>query len=149
MVSVPEDFIQTPMKNFYKSWLDLSMIKINAVIIAILVVTALPSCATPTADAKKSNEERRFSVLILSRGAGVPTATRVVFNEIKRLLINARTTGAAVNVTEIRIGLEGETKLCVTSTDPQALDVLVGKVKALSKGVELLNVDVASCGNSQ
>lgn len=149
MVSVLEDFIQTPMKNFYKFCLDLAMIKINAFFIAILVITALPSCATSTADAKKSNEERRFSVLILSRGAGVPTETREVFNEIKRLLINARTTGAAVNVTENRIGLEGETKLCVTSTDPLALEDLVGKVKALSKGVELMNIDAESCGNSQ
>ena len=86
-----------------------------------------------------------FSVYALSRGTGVPERTRQVFQEIRALLEDAQRQGKIVRLQQTRIGLEGETRLCVECSSSAVAQELFEKIRVLSKGVELLTVVMETC----
>lgn len=82
---------------------------------------------------------KSFAVYALSRGKGVPALTKETFAHIETLLMQKG------NVSKNRIGIEGETKLCVTISDANQANELLQQVESMANGVELLNIVVESC----
>jgi hypothetical protein len=75
----------------------------------------------------------------------VPEKTQQVFQEIRALLEDAQQQGKIVRLQQTRIGLEGETRLCVEGGSSAVAQELFEKSRELSKGVELLNVVMETC----
>jgi hypothetical protein len=96
-----------------------------------------------TRAAEKSTAE--FAVYALSRGKGVPEPTRGAFRKSHTLLEGAKKRGEVLWLKETRIGLEGETRLCVEAKDATAARALLRELRAIAENVELLNVVVESC----
>ncbi|HWQ37736.1 MAG TPA: hypothetical protein VNM24_03865 [Burkholderiales bacterium] len=88
---------------------------------------------------------QEFALYALSRGKGVPAPTRDAFKKAQALLEGARQRGEVVALKETRIGLEGETRLCVEARNPAASRRLQREVRQIGKDVELFNVVEEAC----
>jgi hypothetical protein len=86
-----------------------------------------------------------FSVYALSKGKGVPERTRQVFQHIRALLEDAQRQGKVVQLKQSRIGLEGETRLCVECSSAAVAQELFEKIRQLSADIDLLNVVIEPC----
>jgi hypothetical protein len=117
--------------------------------LSILALAALsPSGETSgvkdeTRAAEKSTAE--FAVYALSRGKGVPEPTRGALRKARTLLEGAKQNGKVIRLKETRIGLEGETRLCVEAKDVAAARALLRELRAIAENVELFNVVVEPC----
>jgi hypothetical protein len=90
-----------------------------------------------------------FVLYALSRGKGVPEAARDALEKSQTLLEDARQRGEVVKLTQTRLGLEGETKLCVQAKDAPASRKLQGEVRRIGKNVDLFNVVEESCSRKR
>jgi len=117
--------------------------------LGILALTALsPSgeasgVKSETRAAEKSTAE--FAVYALSRGKGVPEPTRGALRKAHTLLVGAQQRGEVIRLKETRIGLEGETRICVEAKDVAAARALLLELRAMAENVELFNVVVEPC----
>jgi hypothetical protein len=110
---------------------------------------------SPSGEASGAKEETRaaetstaeFAVYALSRGKGVPEPTRGVFRKARTLLEGAKRRGEVIRLKEARIGLEGETRLCVEAKNVAAARALLRQLRAIAENVELFNVVVEPCLN--
>ena len=85
-----------------------------------------------------------FSIVILSRGQGVPALAKEKLKQIESLLKPYDDRGE-LKVSKSRIGLEGETKVCVTVSDSKITGQLLSQIQAMAKGVDLMNVTAEPC----
>jgi hypothetical protein len=109
--------------------------------VATCAPAVMPSPATsPTAAPFKS-----FSIYVLSRGKGVPQKARQAMRKARELVEADQRRGVAVKMETKRLGIEGETRLCVEYEDAKAAARAYEKVKALVKGVDLARVVVEPC----
>jgi hypothetical protein len=106
---------------------------------ATTVAQAVPPHAAP----------RSLAIRALSRGKGVPGPTRAAFARIRELAERARKDGRVTSLESRRIGIEGETRLCMTFRDAAAARVLAREVRAIAKNVELLNVAQEPCRSEE
>ncbi|MFM8445083.1 MAG: hypothetical protein ACKN9W_17320 [Methylococcus sp.] len=86
-----------------------------------------------------------FTVLALSRGTGVPQTTWDTFIRIEALLESARQEGVNLRISRDKIGLEGETRLCVEFADPNLGEQFQQRIQEMAQGIELINVTNESC----
>ncbi len=93
--------------------------------------------------AEKSASE--FAVYALSRGKGVPEPARGALRKARTLVEGAKQRGEVIRFKEARIGLEGETRLCVEAKDVAAARALLRELRAIAENVELFNVVVEPC----
>jgi len=118
-----------------------------------LGIIALAAVLSSCGETSKAKDEARaaqtstaeFAVYALSRGKGVPEPTRGAFRKARTLLEGAKTRGEVKWLKETRIGLEGETRLCVEAKDVAAARALLRELRAIAENVELLNVVVEPC----
>ena len=110
---------------------------------------AVAGCAMP---ARTTGEENvtdavsaSFAVYALSRGRGVPEATRTAWQAVWTMLEDARREGKVARLQQTRIGLEGEARLCAEFSDPGHAQEMLRRVREIGKGVELFNVVEESC----
>ena len=96
-----------------------------------------------TRAAEKSTAE--LAVYALSRGKGVPEPTRGALQRARTLLEGAKQRGEVIRLKEARIGLEGETRLCVEAKDVAAARTLLLELRVIAENVELFNVVVEPC----
>jgi hypothetical protein len=119
--------------------------------LAILALAALPACgeASGVKDEMRAAETStaEFAVYALSRGKGVPEPTRGALRKAHTLLEGAKQSGKVIRLKEARIGLEGETRLCVEAKDVAAARALLRELRAIAENVELFNVVVEPCLN--
>ena len=115
----------------------------------LLISFALPSAVTASMDAASSDNHSStpptIEVLVLSRGNGVPEATREVFQRIVELANSAIAAGIVDSVKQEVIGLEGETRLCIQLYNEAGLLALDKQVSALAADTELLQLSNNSC----
>ena len=119
--------------------------------LSILALAALPPSGEP-AGAKDEMQAAEtstaeFAVYALSRGKGVPERTRGALRRANTLLEGAKRRGEVIRLKEARIGLEGETRLCVEAKDVAAARALLRELRAIGENVELFNVVVEPCLN--
>ena len=113
--------------------------------IPILLIEAGAGCAEINPPESRAAASSSFSVYALSRGKGVPDEAREVLDRSRRLLKHAQERGEVKQIVDRRIGLEGETRLCVEFFDEQAANKLFGQIQHLSNGVDLVNVKKETC----
>ena len=117
--------------------------------LSILALAAL----SPSGEASGVKDETRamekstteFAVYALSRGKGVPEPTRGALRKARTLLERAKQRGEVIRLKETRIGLEGETRLCVEAKDVAAARALLRDLRAIAENIELFNVVVEPC----
>lgn len=92
-----------------------------------------------------SSPPQSFSIYALSRGKGVPEEARNVLDKARALLKTAQEQGAVTRLTDQRIGLEGETRVCAELRDPDSASELFSHIQQISLGVDLINVKIEAC----
>jgi hypothetical protein len=92
-----------------------------------------------------SSPPQSFSIYALSRGKGVPEEARKVLDKARAFLKMAREQGTVTRLTDQRIGLEGETRVCVELKDADSSSELFSHIQQMSLGVDLINVKIESC----
>lgn len=120
-----------------------------ALSLGFLALAALSACG----ETSKAKDETRaaetstaeFALYALSRGKGVPEPTRGAFQRAHTLLEGAKKRGEVKWLKETRIGLEGETRLCVEAKDVAAARTLLRELRVIAENVELFNVVVEPC----
>lgn len=118
---------------------------------AMAVISICQCCAAGPAPAGERPDDAplNIEVLTLSRGSGVPESTRVAFDTIAREAENARQTGGVTAIQRARIGLEGETRLCVRFRDPAVREEYARRWQSLSDGVELMQLREGGCPDEE
>ncbi len=81
----------------------------------------------------------------LSRGKGVPEAARAALARAEAVLQGLRSQGADITVAKERIGLEGETRLCVTFADGGLAGDALERIRRIASGVDLVNLVEEPC----
>jgi hypothetical protein len=92
-----------------------------------------------------SATQTSFSIYALSRGKGVPEGARHVLDEARILLKTAQEQGAVIRLTDQRIGLEGETRVCAEFRDRDSASEWFSRIQQIGQGVDLINVKIESC----
>ena len=92
-----------------------------------------------------SQEHPSIEILTLSRGRGVPETTFIAFQEILALANTALESGTATSIRQEKIGLEGETRLCIVFRDNQALASIDNQIRRLATNIDLLQVKHNHC----
>jgi hypothetical protein len=87
----------------------------------------------------------RITIEALSRGKGVPAETREAFKQVRALLERQQATPAIAAVQYQRIGLEGESRLCVEFRNASDAQAALAEVRKIAAGADLLNVVEAPC----
>lgn len=107
----------------------------------------IPTQTSPGADSKAAPVH--ITIDALSRGKGVPTETRDAFKQIRALLERQQATSAVVAVRYQRIGLEGESRLCVEFRNASDAQAALTEIRRIAAGAELLNVVEAPCPSNK
>ena len=107
-----------------------------------------PSPTLPIAGAKEP-APTRITINALSRGKGVPAETREAFKQIRTLLERQQATAAVTAVQYQRIGLEGESRLCVEFRNASDAQAVLTEIRKISADVDLLNVVEAPCPSNK
>ena len=95
----------------------------------------------PVADAAGGE----FALSALSRGKGVPEPTREALENAIAFLEEARQRGDVMSLKRTRIGLEGETRICVQAKDATVARELRREVQSIAGDVELFNIVEEPC----
>lgn len=85
------------------------------------------------------------TVSMLSRGKGVPDEARAAFKDVRALLEIPTYARGIVRQDTRRIGLEGETRLCVEFTDADAADAALARIRQRIDGIDLIDVSTTPC----
>lgn len=97
-------------------------------------------------DAAGSEDTPRvFGVYALSRGKGVPEEAREAMKAVAAIVEADRERGIAVRSERTRLGLEGETRLCIEYDDEDAAAAALRSISEAVEGVDLMNLEVESC----
>ena len=115
------------------------------VIMSIFLIEAGAGCAEVRVSESAVSIPSSFSLYVLSRGKGVPGEARQVLDRSRHLFKRAQEQGDVKQMIDRRIGLEGETRLCVEFYDEQVADKLFREILHLSDGVDLVNVKKEPC----
>lgn len=97
----------------------------------------------------KEEASTRITINALSRGKGVPAETREAFKQIRALLERQQATAAVTALRYQRIGLEGESRLCVEFRNASDAQVALTEIRKISADVDLLNVVEAPCPSNK
>jgi hypothetical protein len=89
-----------------------------------------------------------FAVEALSRGKGVPPAAREALRQVREMVEADQNRGISVSIKTTRIGLEGETRLCIEYKNPDDGARGYERAKAIVKGVDLVNLVAGPCSSS-
>lgn len=106
---------------------------------------SVPVTTPPKEREGEKQSIRSFAVYALSRGKGVPPEAREALLEVQKLVEADQKRGVSVTLETARIGIEGETRLCVDYRDPRDGTRAYARASAIVKGIDLVNLTVESC----
>jgi hypothetical protein len=106
-------------------------------------VIAPPETSSTSRTADKSVPS--FAIYTLSRGKGVPPQARAALRQALELAELDLKHGVRVTIETTRIGLEGETRLCIDYKDSKRGTQAYERVRAMVKGIDLINVVPEPC----
>ncbi|MGH2745390.1 MAG: hypothetical protein ACRDLY_12310 [Thermoleophilaceae bacterium] len=117
-----------------------------------LVAMVISGCAKAgpvLGQGKEPGSPPAVTVYALSKGKGVPPATRETFKKARALLQDLHREDRVVRIDETRIGLEGEVRLCAEFTDERTARETIERLRESSRDVELLNVVEEPCRKAE
>ena len=125
--------------------------------VALAVAAGVPAAGvtpqvTPAARAPETTaptpvpDVTSFAVFALSRGKGVPPEALDVLRKVAEIADADERRGVQVETRRTRIGLEGETRLCVEYQSAAEARRGLEKVEKLVKDVDLVNLVPGPCG---
>ena len=127
-------------------------------LVSLVVVAALGACARPDAPVSAPPKQppaaavpraaaaaTSFAVVALSRGRGVPAEAREGLKRVSAMVEEDRARGVRVESRSERIGLEGETRLCVEYESAAEGRRAMEKAEQIARGVDLLRVEAGPC----
>ena len=85
------------------------------------------------------------AVYALSRGKGVPEATRAAREKASAFLEQLRAEKRVLDIKVTPMGLEGERRICATFASEQEAEQAATRLREIGAGVELFNVVLESC----
>ncbi|MQX62302.1 hypothetical protein GHK78_04385 [Sinorhizobium meliloti] len=88
---------------------------------------------------------KSFSVYALSRGSGVPDAALSVLERVRSAIERMQRENVSVRISEERIGLEGERRLCGEFESEDAARTAWQHAVAIAAGVDLVSLKVEPC----
>jgi len=109
--------------------------------LVLLAALASPGEAPGTA----APEVTAFSVYALSRGKGVPPEAREALRRVDELVDGDRRRGIGVRTRRTRVGLEGETRLCVEYACAADARRALEQVEKIVEDVDLVNLVRGPC----
>jgi hypothetical protein len=115
---------------------------------ALIGLAGASACAGTEGDEQaRGASPAPFSLALyaLSRGQGVPPEAKAALAEARSMLEDLQAREPELAITEERIGLEGETRLCVTFPDAQQAERAEARLQAMTAGVDLLNLTREPC----
>ena len=86
-----------------------------------------------------------FAVYALSRGKGVPPEADDALRRVREMVGGDKGSGVRVQMTTTRVGLEGETRLCLEYQDAGEAARALPRIRSLVEGVDLVNLVVEAC----
>lgn len=111
-------------------------------------VKPMPTQTSPGTGGKAETPVH-ITIDALSRGKGVPAETRDAFKQIRALLERQQATSAVAAVRYQRIGLEGESRLCVEFRNASDAQAALTEIRKIAAGADLLNVVEAPCPSNK
>ena len=106
---------------------------------------ALAAAAVVAQEKAPAPEVTSFAVFALSRGKGVPPEAREVLRKAAEIADADKRRGVRVDTRRTRIGLEGETRLCVEYQSAADARRGLDQVEKLVKDVDLVNLVPGPC----
>lgn len=100
---------------------------------------------TVLAQSDAPNQGSAVSITVLSRGSGVPAAAVNVLSQVREMLTGYQNAGSALQMSETRIGLEGERRLCAVFADPALADAAWQRIRQIAAGVDLVDISQRPC----
>ena len=85
------------------------------------------------------------TVTTLSRGKGVPPETREALKRLRALLEERKATAAVTDLQVQRIGIEGESRLCIEFRNAAAAESVLAEMHRISAGSDLLDIAETPC----
>ncbi len=122
------------------------------VLLGLLVISTL-ACAveeSPPVEESPSDEagnleQMGFAVSALSRGKGVPPEAMNSLREIQELLAKDSAAGKLLQLETIRLGIEGERRVCVVYKDKSVGAAAKKKIERIVQGVDLMQFEQSGC----
>jgi hypothetical protein len=109
-------------------------------------VTSPAAPAVPATQPRdRADDEIQIVIYAMSKGQGVPEATRAVRDKARTELQRLRAERRVLDINETRIGIEGERRICATFATREDAEATVAKLRSMSEGVELFNIAVEPC----
>lgn len=90
-------------------------------------------------------ELQSFAFYALSRGKGLSEEGRQVLEDFRELLRGMKAEGQVVEVSDSRIGLEGETRICAKFASSDLAGKAWMQMQRLSAGVDLVQLKPEKC----
>ena len=111
----------------------------------LLHAMAIDVCAGNHVADCSSFQGRNFAIYALSKGNGVPTDAFEAYQAAKSRLYDAETRALVARISEVRIGIEGERKLCVEFTNDGDARRLWTELCEKHADIPLLNIQSEIC----
>lgn len=103
------------------------------------------SSAQPASEEAPVPGQHGVAIYGLSRGKGVPETTRRVLQDVRALAETGKHQGTVREWRQTRIGLEGETRVCVDLRDAPAKQDFMRQLHEIVQGIDLINVVEEPC----
>ena len=112
-----------------------------------LVVDRTPQARPPFTPSTAAQDPAAVhaTVTTLSRGNGVPAESRAALKRIRALLEAGQATAAVTDLQTQRIGLEGESRLCIEFRNATEARPLLSEMHRLAAGIDLLDITETPC----
>jgi hypothetical protein len=115
------------------------------IILATTYGVNYPALSMASEESVHSPTGRSLALYALSRGRGVPERTKVILEQARLLLEDAKRDNTVVSLIQEPIGIEGESRLCAEFVDDVQAQKMYQRLSDLTKGAELLNLQSESC----
>ena len=113
----------------------------------LLFLILLSGVSTPSSSAPRS--VKTFAVYALSRGRGVPPAAREALRKVRALVEKDQKRGIGVTMETTRIGIEGETRMCIDYKKAAEGRRAYDRARAIVKGIDLVNLVAEPCAKNE
>ena len=110
-----------------------------------MIIVLLLSLSIPLEASSAQANDLSIACYALSRGRGVPEATREAFKEIHFRFNTLKEQGKVVTVKNKRIGLEGEHKICAEFVDETDAQRVWDELQEMTKDLDLANIKKEGC----